>query len=71
MATTASTHLMRLARPLAPSRPPYYLHTPGEHPAEQAPGWYLRDDGGRPVYLGAQTIIAARAIDQLKQLAHA
>lgn len=65
---TSSTRLRRHARPLQPSRDPYYLHSPGPHPAEQAPGWYIRDAHGVPVYLGAQTILAARTLDRLIEL---
>ena len=63
-----ATRLMRQARPLQPARAPYYLHTPGG-PAEPAPGWYMRDTNDLPIYLGAQTLDAVRAIDRLLELA--
>jgi hypothetical protein len=65
---TASTRLMREARALKPSRSPYYLNSPGDHQAEQAPGWYMRDEAGNPIYLGAQELGAVRTIDRLKEL---
>jgi hypothetical protein len=67
-ATTATTRLKRLARPLRPARSPYYLHTPGPHPAEQAPGWYMQLPEQAPMYLGYQQLDAVRTIDKLLEL---
>lgn len=56
--------LARLARPLRPTMPPYYLHRPG-NAGERAPGWYMRLDDAEADYLGYSYEHALRRVDRL------
>jgi hypothetical protein len=55
--------LARLAQPLAPSRPPYYVSAP-ERP-DQLVGWYLELEPGQPIPLGANIFFAQATVQQL------
>lgn len=63
--TAKRTWLRRLAEPFEPRAYPFYLHTP-RPPSQPAPGWYWWPaDEPAPVYLGASSYDAERALEAL------
>jgi hypothetical protein len=56
-----ATFLARLAAPLEPARPPYYVATP--RAPGQLVGWYMELERGKPVALGANVYYAGHAIE--------
>jgi hypothetical protein len=61
---TRGGRLERLAEPLDPLRPPYYVWTPlAAH--EQAAGWYLVNSEGEHVFLGGTAVRAELRLLQL------